>query len=60
MKRRCKRISYTDRKLIESRAKQGKSVIEIANEIGVHRMTIYSELKRGGSPYSADRAQKTL
>ena len=33
---------------------------EIAQAVGVHRATIYNELKRGGEPYRAEIAQKAL
>ena len=46
-KRRFKHLSWNDRLRIESFLKCGKRVQEIADEIGVHRNTIYNELKRG-------------
>lgn len=46
-KRRFKHLSWNDRLRIESFLKCGKKVQEIADEIGVHRNTIYNELKRG-------------
>ena len=46
-KRRFKHLSWNDRLRIESFLKCGKRVQEIADEIGVHRNTIYTELKRG-------------
>ena len=46
-KRRFKPLSWNDRLRIESFLKCGKRVQEIADEIGVHRNTIYNELKRG-------------
>ena len=36
----------------------GESVIAIADTIGFHRATIYNALKRGGTPYRADVAQR--
>ena len=39
---------------------QGARVIVIADTIGVHRATIYNELKRGGTPYRAEVAQRTV
>ncbi|MDD3347523.1 MAG: IS30 family transposase [Oscillibacter sp.] len=41
------RLPWNDRLRIESFLKCGKSVQEIADEIGVHRNTIYNEIKRG-------------
>ena len=38
----------------------GVKVSAIADEVGVHRATIYNELKRGGEPYRAEVAQKAL
>lgn len=55
-----KRIAYPDRKKIEEMERAGKKVTEIAEAIGVHRATIYNELRRGGTPYSADVAQRTV
>ncbi len=46
-RRRFKHLSWNDRLRIESFLKCGKRVQEIADEIGVHRNTIYNELKRG-------------
>ena len=40
--------------------KSGAKVTEIAQAVGVHRATIYNELKRGGEPYRAEIAQKAL
>ncbi len=51
---------YQDRKKIEEMEKAGKKVTEIAEAIGVHRATIYNELRRGGVPYNADIAQRTV
>lgn len=39
---------------------QGAKVVVIADTIGFHRATIYNELKRGGTPYRADVAQRTV
>ncbi len=60
MKKGNKRIVYQDRKKIEEMERAGSKITEIAAEIGVHRATIYNELRRGGTPYSADVAQKTV
>lgn len=60
MKKGNKRIVYQDRKKIEEMEKAGAKVAEIAEAIGVHRATIYNELRRGGTPYSADVAQRTV
>ena len=60
MRKGNKRINYTDRKKIEAMVKTGAKVIEIAEAVGVHRATIYNELKRGGEPYKAEAAQKTI
>lgn len=46
-RRRFKHLTWNDRLRIESFLKCGKSVQEIADEIGVHRNTIYNEIKRG-------------
>ena len=58
--RKFRHLNYQDRKKIEKMLKENMRVTVIANVIGVHRATIYKELKRGGSPYSADNAQKMI
>lgn len=61
-----KKITYQDRLEIEKMCWQKKKVIDIAKAIGVHRATIYSELKRGGAldgqveMYDAEKAQRAL
>ena len=60
VKKGNKRIVYQDRQKIEEMEKTGAKVAEIAEAIGVHRATIYNELRRGGTPYSADVAQRTV
>ncbi len=64
-----KLITYTDRQKIEELLGAGAKPAKIATEIGVHRATIYRELKRGISEstngctlnrYSADIAQKNV
>lgn len=60
MKKGNRRLNYDDRKKIESMKEQGFRVIVIADTIGVHRATIYNELKRGGTPYRAEVAQRTV
>ena len=60
MRKGNKRIAYQDRKKIEEMERAGKKVTEIAEAIGVHQATIYNELRRGGTPYSADVAQRTV
>lgn len=66
MARKYKRLSYADRKNIETLCRAGKKANEIAEATGVHRATIYTELQRGGAgagqrqQYSADMAQKTI
>lgn len=47
MKRRFRHLSKSDRLVIETMLKDGKSATEIADRIGVHRSTIYREEKRG-------------
>lgn len=60
MKKGNKRLNFEDRKKIEEMEKAGVKVVVIAERIGVHRATIYNELKRGGTPYRAEVAQRTL
>lgn len=42
-----RQLTMTDRIKIEALRKAGHSVIEVAKQIGVHRSTVYNELKRG-------------
>lgn len=60
MRKGNRRLNYEDRKKIEEMTKQGTRVIIIADTIGVHRATVYNELKRGGTPYRAEVAQRTV
>ena len=60
MRKGAKRLNYADRQRIEIMKKSGAKVTEIAQAVGVHRATIYNELKRGGEPYRAEIAQKAL
>lgn len=60
MRKGNKRINFEDRKKIESMERAGAKVTEIATTVGVHRATIYNELKRGGVPYKAEVAQRTV
>lgn len=60
MRKGDKRLKYEDRKGIEKMKNDGVRVVVIAEKIGVHRATIYNELKRGGTPYRAEVAQKTI
>lgn len=55
-----KRITYEDRRRIEEMASRGMDKTSIAAAIGVHFQTISRELKRGGNPYKAEKAQKNL
>lgn len=68
-RRRFKHLTWNDRLRIESFLKCKMSVQEIADEIGVHRNTIYNEIKRGLTPqrttelidvevYCADTAER--
>jgi IS30 family transposase len=60
MRKGAKRLNYADRQRIENMKKSGAKVTEIAQAVGVHRATIYNELKRGGEPYRAEIAQRAL
>lgn len=48
-RKKTKRLRYEDRVIIERMSKAGKKVADIANEIGVHRDTIYKEFTRCGA-----------
>jgi IS30 family transposase len=54
------RLTYKDRKQIEKMYKKGERISKIADVLGFHRATIYLELKRGGTPYRADIAQRNI
>lgn len=60
MRKGAKRLNFADRQQIESMRKAGAKVTDIAQAVGVHRATIYNELKRGGEPYQAETAQRAL
>ncbi len=60
MRKGNRRLNFTDRKTIERMHAAGVKVSAIADEVGVHRATIYNELKRGGEPYRAEVAQRQL
>lgn len=60
MRKGNRRLNFTDRQTIERMYAAGVKVSVIADEVGVHRATIYNELKRGGEPYRAEVAQKAL
>lgn len=49
MRKERKRLDFADRKRIEAMKNSGVKVTEIAQAVGVHRATIYHELKRGES-----------
>ena len=60
MKKGNRRLNYKDRQKIEKMIEQGERVVVIADTSGFHRATIYNELQRGGTPYRADVAQRTV
>lgn len=63
MARKYKRLRYSDRQKIEQMSNAGSSIAEIAEELGVHRDTIYKELARCNATrrtYSAEIAQQTI
>ena len=60
MRKGNRRLNFTDRQTIEKMYNAGERVPDIAIAVGVHRATIYNELKRGGRPYRAEVAQKAL
>ena len=63
-KQKRKRLHYEDRKQIEALAKTGAGVSEIAAKVGIHRDTLYKELRRSGAEtladYSADTGQRAI
>lgn len=64
MARKYKLISYEDRKTIEKLYKKGVSCQKIANQIGVHKVTVLREKKRGWNEktnsYDAEKGQRAL
>lgn len=54
------RIQYSERQVIEEMLNAGISVSIIADKLGRHRGSIYREMERGGTPYSADAAQRNV
>ena len=59
-RKKYKRLSFEDRKKIEALYMQGKTIDEMALIIGVHSTTMYREIERGGTPYSAEAAQRAI
>lgn len=60
MRKKGKTITWKERQKIEQLVKIDLPISQIAEEIGVTRAAIYVELKRGGTHYSADEAQKNV
>jgi IS30 family transposase len=63
MARKYKRLSFEDRKRIQSMGRSGSRVLDISQALGIHRDTIYKELKRCHmdlESYDAEEAQKLL
>ncbi len=58
--KRFKKLKYVDRVKIEELLKQDYSKDEIADQLHVHRATIYREIARTGEPYNAEEAQRKL
>lgn len=58
--KRFKKLKYADRVKIEELLKKDCSKNEIADQLHVHRATIYREIARTGEPYSAEEAQRRL
>ena len=60
-KRRHKRLSFEDRKIIQLLSKEQLPVPEIASAVGAHASTVYAELRRcPDGEYSALKAQCSL
>lgn len=62
MRKQYKKLSYTDRQIIERMKANGATPKELAAATGVHIATIYRELQRGerGGKYSAEVAQRAI
>lgn len=52
MRKGDKRLKYEDRKEIEKMKNDGVRVVVIAEKIGVHRATIYNELRQWKMNYA--------
>lgn len=62
MRKQYKKLSYTDRQIIERMKANGATPKELAAATGVHIATIYRELQRGEieGKYSAEVAQRAI
>jgi len=60
MRKQYKRLRFEDRQKIERMSEEGKTIDEIALSVGVTYQTVYRELKRGGTPYRAEAAQRAI
>lgn len=58
-KKKCQ-INYRERLQIEKMTQQEEKVAVIAQKLGRSRCCVYMELKRGGTPYSAEVAQRKV
>lgn len=62
MARKYKKLTYQDRLYLQSEHEKGVPVTKIADELKVHRQTIYREIARGTlrGKYDAEYAQKQI
>ena len=59
-RKKYKIITFEDRCRIEEMVRAGMDKTSIAAAIGVHFQTMSREMKRGGDPYTAETAQKSI
>lgn len=56
-----KRLSFEDRKTIQDMMEKHIPIVKIADEVGVHKNSIYNELRRcPANQYDAEKAQLSL
>lgn len=60
-RRPLKRLSFDDRKIIQEMMEKKIPIADIADEVGVHKNSIYNELRRcPANKYNAEKAQLSL
>lgn len=60
-KKRLKRLSFEDRQIIQKMMENNTPIADIAKEVGVHKNSIYNELRRcPANKYNAEKAQLSL
>lgn len=62
MARRYRKLTYQDRVYLQGELKKNRTATDIAEELDVHRSTIYREISKGKfhGEYNAEHAQKQI